>query len=412
MNRNKKKWIALAAAMACGMPLLAQAQSNVTIYGKLYPQINKASIYGATAGGTAGSTLVGTLGSPTADDIDGTNMESSNSRLGFRGSEKLGGSLTAIFQLEMGVGLDNGIGGDGTRLFSRNTFVGLAGDAGTIKIGRMDTVYKDIGDSLSFLGISSGNFVAISSVLSKPGIGDSGSSFHLRRDNAVLYESPEISGFQGQFMYSLGELGGGTRNNSLMSGGVKYEGGPFYFALAHERHYDFFGGSRNVARSLSNYDRTAKTGLPGTSSTDSATRLTAQYKVTKNTRVEGNISRMEFDESGGAAGRFSSYETNTWGLNAQHKTGQWVLQASYARGDDGSCSLVGGSACTTAGLGGSQLNMGGSYSLSKRTMVYLIASKLKNDEFANRSNVGELNDGDVARGQDMRQVALGLSHTF
>lgn len=412
MIRNKKTLIAMAAAFACGMPLLAQAQSNVTIYGKLYPQLNSARAYGATAAGTGGNTLVGTISSPAADNVDGTFLESSNSRLGFRGTESLGGSLKAIWQLEMGVGVDNGLGGDGSRLFSRNTFVGLSGNAGMVKIGRFDTVYKDIGDSLSFLGISSGNFVSSSAVLSKPGIGGSASSFHLRRDNAILYESPAVGGFQGQVMYSLGESGRGSRKNSLVSGGITYEGGPFYFALAHERHYDFFGGSRNVARALSNYDRTLGRGLPGTSATDIATRLTAQYKATKNTKVEANISRLDYDEEGGAAGRFENYHTDTWSINGQHKMGAVVLQASYASGDDGSCSLVGGAACNTSGLGGGQLNLGASYSLSKRTMVYLIGSKLRNEAFANRSNLGELNDGGVGRGQDMRQVALGLSHTF
>lgn len=412
MIGNKKTLIAMAAAFACGTPLLAQAQSNVTVYGKLYPQLNSARAYGATAAGTSGNILIGTIASPTAEDVEGTVLESSNSRLGFRGSESLGGSLKAIWQLEMALGVDNGIGGDGTRLFSRDNFVGLSGNGGTLKIGRLDTIYKNIGDSLSFLGISSGNFVAISSVLAKPGIGDSGSSFHLRRDNVVQYESPTVNGFQGMVSYSLGEIANSTRNNSLFGAGVTYEGGPFYFALAHERHYDFFGGSRNVARPLSNYDRTLRRGLPGTSSTDTATRLTAQYAVTKNTKVEANIARMDYDEEGGAAGRFQNYQTDTWSINGQHKMGAVMLQASYASGDDGSCSLVGGGACTTAGLGGSQLNLGASYSLSKRTMVYLIGSKLRNEAFANRSNLGELNDGAVARGQDIRQIALGLSHTF
>jgi predicted porin len=393
------------------MPILAQAQSNVTIYGRLYPQINDARVYGATPVGASGNTLVGAISSRDAD-VEGTVMESSNSRLGFRGTESLGGSLKAIWQLELGVGVDNGIGGDGTRLFSRDNFVGLTGNAGTIKIGRMDTIYKNIGDSLSFLGISSGNFVSNSSVLSKPGIGDSAASFHLRRDNVVQYESPEFNGFQALIEYSLGELANSSRNNSLFGVGITYQGGPFYFALAHERHHNFFGGSRNVARPLSNYDRNLGRGLPGTSATDTGTRLTALYEVTKNTKVEGNISRLDFDEEGGAAGRFKNYRTDTWSINAQHKIGAFVVQAAYASGDDGNCSLVGGAACSTADLGGNQLNLGASYSLSKRTMVYLIGSKLTNERFANRSNLGDVNDGEAGRGQDIRQVALGLSHVF
>jgi predicted porin len=412
MIRNTKTSIAMAAAFACGMPLLAQAAPNVEIYGKLYPQINNARAYGATPAGTPGNTLIGTIGSPAPENVDGTVLESSNSRLGFRGVEDLGGGLKAFWQLELGVGVDNGIGGDGTRLFSRDTFVGLSGSAGAIKIGRMDTIYKAVGDSLSFLGISSGNFVAISSVLAKPGIGDSATSFHLRRDNVVQYESPEVGGFQALVQYSLGETNGSTRNNSLFGAGITYTDGPYYFALAHERHYDFFGGSRNIERALSNYDRTLRAGLPGTRSTDFATRLTAQYAVTKNTKVEANISRLEYDEEGGAAGRFANYRTDTWSLNVQQKLGAFTLQAAYASGDDGECTLVGGAVCNTAGLGGKQLNLGASYAFSKRTMVYLIASKLENEALGNRTNLGELNDGAVGRGQDIRQVALGLSHTF
>lgn len=408
LNRTS---IAVAAIFACAMPVLAQAQSDVTVYGKLYPQVNNGRAYGGTPVGASGNTLVGPI-TEEVDNVDGTVMESSNSRLGFRGTEKLGGSLKAIWQIEMGVGVDNGIGGDGTRLFSRDTFVGLSGDAGTIKIGRMDTVYKSIGDALSFLGISSGNFVSTSNVLSKPGIGGSGSSFHLRRDNVVQYTSPEKGGFQGMVEYSLGELSSSGRNNSLFGIGVTYEGGPFYFALAHERHYDFFGGSRNVARTLSNYDRTAGQGLAGTRSTDTGTRLTAQYALTKNTKVEANIARLEYDEEGGALGRFENYRTDTWSINAQHKIGAFVLQASYASGDDGDCKLVGGGSCNTVELGGKQLNLGASYSFSKRTMLYLIGSKLENDAFSNRSNLGDLNGGDAGRGQQIRQLALGLSHTF
>ncbi|WP_211223763.1 porin [Massilia niastensis] len=412
MIGNTRTSIAMAAAFACGMPLLAQAAPSVEIYGKLYPQINNARAYGATPAGTRGNTLIGTIASPATENVDGTVMESSNSRLGFRGVEDLGGGLKAFWQLEMGVGVDNGIGGDGTRLFSRDNFVGLSGSAGTIKIGRMDTIYKGIGDALSFLGISSGNFVSNSSVLSKPGIGDSATSFHLRRDNVVQYESPEVGGFQALVQYSLGELASSTRNNSLFGAGITYQGGPFYFALAHERHYDFFGGSRNVERALSNYDRTLRVGLPGTRSTDSATRFTAQYAVTKNTKVEANISRLDYDEEGGAVGRFANYRTDTWSINVQQKLGAFTLQAAYASGDDGECTLVGGAVCSTAGLGGKQLNLGASYSFSKRSMIYLIGSKLENEALGIRTNLGELNDGVVGRGQDIRQVALGVSHTF
>jgi hypothetical protein len=58
------------------------------------------------------------------------------SRLGFRGSEDLGGGLKAIFTLETGVYVDTGTSGQGNRLFGRQAWVGLAGNWGQLTLGR------------------------------------------------------------------------------------------------------------------------------------------------------------------------------------------------------------------------------------------------------------------------------------
>jgi predicted porin len=410
---SKKKVIAAAALVACGAPLMAQAQTSVTVYGKLYPQINNVRLDGATPAGTVGGALVGTIGAPTAADVTHTVMESPNARLGFKGKEKLGSGMTAFFQLETAFGVDDGQLAS-TRLFHRNTFVGLDGGFGTVKLGRMDTVYKDIGATLSFLGVSSGNFVSTSAVLSKPGIGSSGTSFNLRADNTIMYESPEFAGFKGLLSYSLGEVPGDTGSGSILSTGVTYEKGPLYLALAHERHEDFFGGSRNSPASRRNFTTVGgvRTPNPGAESTDTATRLTALYKIGKSIRVEGNIARLEYDETGGTAGRFQNYRTYTWSLGADYRIGAFTVATSYAHADDGSCSLVGGAACSTDGLSGNQFNLGASYALSKRTLLFAIASQLNNDRFARYDNLVQGNGGNVARGQDIRQIALGLSHSF
>lgn len=406
---SRKKMIAVAAAVACGAPLAALAQSNVTVYGKLYPQINKIDVKGATARGTAVSTLTAAIPATRPEDSDLIAMESSNARIGFRGSEDLGGGLKGIFQLEGAFGVDDGTFGTAGKLFSRNTFVGLSGGFGVVKLGRMDTVYKELGDTLSFLGVSSGNFVSNSEVLSKPGFGGSNASFHLRADNTIMYESPEVAGFQGLFGYSLGEVAGNNSRASIISTGVKFENGPIYVALGHERHDDFFGGSRNSPSALRNITGTdTRAPLPGASAEDTATRLTLQYKFTKDTRVEANVARLEFDEEGGAAGRFQNYRTVTWGIGAEQRMGPTTFAVSYVQADDGSCSLVGGAACSTRGLGSKQLSLGSSYALSKRTALFLIGSYLKNDESARRNNSAL----DVAPGQDTRQIALGVSHNF
>jgi len=403
MHQKQKTVMTLAIAAALALPLAASAQSSVTIYGKLYPQYERSSQSGATATGAAVSSLSNAAVSTPDDDT--LSMESPNSRLGFRGSEKISGNLKAIFQLEMGFGVDSGSLNNPAVLFGRNTFLGLSGDFGTVKAGNFDTVYKELGDTIGFFGVSSGNFVAISNVISKSGVGtSSSSSFHLRRSNSLEYITPEFGGFQALFDYSLGEVaGGGVSKGSVISTGVTYKAGPVYAALAYEVHNDLFGGSKNVKSSLRNNSN------PLASSDDRAIRLTGQYKFGKATKVELNIARLQYEETGGAAGKFADYDKNTWSIAGEHKMGAVTLAAGYGHGSEGSCSLVGGAACNTRGLDGSMLSVGAAYSLSKRTMLYALGSRINNGDSAQYANLAKT---DVAMGQNISTFAVGLSHSF
>jgi predicted porin len=403
LKNTKLTAIALAVAATCSLPLAAQAQSNVTIYGKLYPELVRTDVSGATAKGVPVSTLSATPAGGA--DYTATSEDSPNSRLGFRGSEDLGNGLKAIFQLEMGFGVDTGANSSATSLFSRDTWVGLSGGFGTVRLGSMDTVYKNLGDTMSFLGVSSGNFISTSNILSKPGIGSSSaSSFHLRRANSIIYETPEIGGFQWLFDYSLGEVANDISKGSVISTGVKYEAGPVYAAIAYERHNDLFGGSKNVPSALRNDAN------PLANSRDSAVRATVQYKFGKETRAEVNLVQAKYDETGGTVGKFDSYDHKVWSIALEHKiTPAVTLVGSYGQSSAGSCSLVGNVACNTSGLEGKMLNLGAGYSLSKRTMLFALASYMGNGVSATYSN---LNDGKPLPGQDIKMFAAGISHSF
>lgn len=58
------------------------------------------------------------------------------SRIGFRGTEDLGGGQKAVFTLENGFAPDSGSLNQGGRLFGRQTWVGLSGDWGQLTVGR------------------------------------------------------------------------------------------------------------------------------------------------------------------------------------------------------------------------------------------------------------------------------------
>lgn len=396
MNKNLGR-LGLAAGVLW-LPFQCHAQGNsVQIYGKLYPQINNVRTTGATAPGTAVSTLAVL---PTGVNLDSkVELESSDSWFGFRGSEQLGNDWKLIWQIEGNAAVDNGTG----TIAGRNTHIGVAGPLGTLRLGKIDTVYKSIGDTLSFLGVGPRNHVSHNNIISKAGFGTNiSSSFHLRRENSLRYESPKVHGFQVHVMYSPDEAKTETRDSDLGSYGVTYGSGALYLALAHEIHHDFFAGSRNSPAALSNLAN------PGARSKDTATRASVKYAM-GSTTAEFDYAWKKYQETGGAAGRFEQYKNGSWLLGLEHKLGTVTLSTSYMVGEEGSCTLAGGRPCTTEGLDGKQFNLGASYALSKRTYLFAIASRLKNGKSATFSNMA---NNTPAAGADITQASLGISHSF
>ena len=267
-----------------------------------------------------------------------------------------------------------------------------------------DTVYKEIGDTLSFLGVSSGSFVSNSNVLSRQGFGaSSAGSFHLRRANSIRYESPEYRGWQALAQYSPDEAKTPSRNAWLWSLGGLYTSGPLYAALAYEIHNDTFGGSRNVPSALSNASD------PNARARDTGLRATVQYRFGDHT-VETNVARMTYAERGGRSGRFERYAHTAASLGIDSKwTDPWRTAASYVYAGAGTCRLFDGVPCSTSGLEGHQLALGAAYYFSKRTYVFALYARIWNGRSAQYNNV----DGvDVPPGADPQQFALGITYNF
>ncbi len=393
--------IAVAAAMAAPAAL---AQTNVTLYGKLYPHLINEKGSGATAVGTPRSTLSSAL--PGTNGVTKNNgMTSGNSRFGLRGTEDLGGGLKALFQLESSFALEDGTT-SAPQFWDRDTYIGLSSKAlGTLKLGQIDTVFKEYGDTIGILGVSSGTFMSSSNILRKPGFGTSNAArFHERMGNSVQYESPEFGGFQFGVQVSDDGLASAANDQKAYSYGVKYDQGPFFVALAHEIHDDFFGGSAQAPSALRNSI------LTGTSK-DTATQLTLQWRLNKQHKFEIDVIRKQYDETG-AVGRFKSYKNTAYQVAMENRwSDTFRTAAHYVKSDAGSCSLIGGAACNTDGLEGSQLVVGASYYLSRRTYGFAAASKLTNGKSA-RFSTSQLSGARTNYGEDLTQFAVGISHNF
>lgn len=178
-NRNALAVTALLAAV-CGS---AQAQSSVTIYGVVDAGLEhqKASA-GANGPATSTTNLVnGTFGA---------------SRLGFRGSEDLGGGLRAFFQIEHGFNINDGTV-TGAAFWGRKAIVGLGRSWGDLSLGRDYTPGFWV------------QFVTDVNAFAMYGNSGTMSAFALtgmlRMNNGIYYVSPEINGFRGRLTYSLGD---------------------------------------------------------------------------------------------------------------------------------------------------------------------------------------------------------------
>lgn len=402
----RKKILVGAVAAAVSVPGLALAATNfgsgdnvIELYGKAYPEVVIPHGSGAT---DAGATVATFAGTPTGENsvIRRTEMESSNTRFGIRGHEKLGPNLSAIFQLETAFHVDS----NDSKFAQRNSFVGLSGKTwGSVKVGRMDTPFKKYGDELSFLGVSSGNFVSTSSVLRKTGYGtNSAMSFHLRRQNAIQYESPNVAGLHAAVQYSTNEADTAHLKPHVWSGGVEWARGPVRVALGYEEHWDLFGGSKGVPKSMSNASD------PNVNSKDKAWEAMVLYKLGRHT-FEADYNEKKYDENATVTGRFLSYKNSAYALKWEAKWSRaFRTEIAYVKAMKGSCSRV-NATCSTDGLDGSLLNLGLAYYFSPRTYLFVLGSILKNG-FSSRYNNEELQDPSV--GEDITQWAVGLSHSF
>ncbi len=116
-----KKLVALAVAGACALPLTAQAQTaNVTLYGRINMDA-EVIINQKQDTSTASQQIKGNY----------YRVSSNSSRVGVRGDENLGGGLHAIFQVEERYDSSN----SSNVTMSGDTYVGLQGGWGTLKIG-------------------------------------------------------------------------------------------------------------------------------------------------------------------------------------------------------------------------------------------------------------------------------------
>ncbi|MEO7742306.1 MAG: porin [Usitatibacter sp.] len=405
----QKKALVLALGAALMIPSAAYAQKSkdkpeadsvVELYGKVYPELIFPSSKGATSVGTPLCTICGSARPSTF--VSRTELDSSNSRFGIRGHEKLAPGLKAIFQLETQFLVDQNT----TTFATRDSFVGLASGWGTVKLGRMDTPFKDYGDDVSFLGVSSGNITSTSNVYRHVGFGtqNRAARFHERAINVVQYESPHLGPFEWKSQYSAGEndTTSPPRRPHWWSHGGKLEFGNFEILAGYEQHLDFFGLSANAPTAMRN------TTDPNVRSKDEAFEVALKLKVGKH-QFEIDANKKRYRENGATVtGRVQEYKNTAYMfLYDVRLSPQWRLAFHYVKAKQGTCARV-NAVCNTDGLDGSQTSLGVAYHFSRRTYLFLMGAFIKNGYSAVYNSAAQ----GIAPGEDVRQIAAGIHTAF
>lgn len=403
-----KKLIVLAVAGALAAPVAAMA--DTTIYGA-------ANVSFDMVNSSNGTTLANnTVASPASANA---NQVSSNaSRIGFKGTEDLGGGTSAVYQIETLVNIDNSGAGNG--LATRNTFAGLSGESwGTLILGRHDTPYKlatrgldmfadTIADNRSLMGggVGVGAFGVSSAV-----------SFDGRQGDVVAYISPAMSGFTAAVAYVAGSETPLPSATTVLKGSAwslagLYNAGPLNGSLSYEVHDLGTAGTGTLGA------------LPGTVVTgqkESAWKLGVGYSMDQ-FAVNAAYEKTNDNFGGGATTSTAGFGTvggNAFGHSAYYLAGKFNVSASdavklaYTKSGDINGADVAAMKLNTAA---SQLSVGYDHSMSKRTMVYALYTKLTNKAGSAYGlvNADATSGGVAANGFNSSPSAwsLGMKHTF
>jgi len=198
----KKTTAALGAALLVLSAQGAFAQSSVTLYGIVDTSVRYLSNADANNNGQFAM---------TEGPITG-------SRWGLKGSEDLGGGLSAVFRLENGFDLWNGQLASANTLFNRTAYVGLSSKQfGTLTVGRQQTpFFEEMGDTFDPMYL--GNYWQDSWIYNPTGP-------FLYANNSVKY-AYSASGLDLKAIYGFGNQAGSVGRDSMYGLTAAYAMGP------------------------------------------------------------------------------------------------------------------------------------------------------------------------------------------
>jgi predicted porin len=364
-----KKVLAVLVVLAVGcvgsMVFAAESETpvvkgNVEVYGQAKVSVDLIS---------TGSSSTGIV------DKNLSRVSSNSSRLGVKGKEDLGNGLSLVMQAEMAVGYDVGT----TTFKWRETYAGFSHEqVGTLLFGIHYTPYYLATGPLNPFGDTMGDYRAIMGTVNGK------LSFGNRTDNTIMYITPKWGGFQ--MMASTSESGQENKVSTASAAGqysvsATYSGGPLYVALAHEQQNNGFGkfdaaGAKESGSKV------------GAGFTFGGTKVGLVYEALKNDQSD------------------SVYTRNAYYASVSQKLGAETIKIAYGKAEDGKSS---------ANTGATLMSIGIDHTFSKRTKVYALYAKTKNEDGATYGLGTDAEGGAYAptiAGDSPSVISFGVNHSF
>ena len=204
----KKTLIALASVAAVGFAFAQQ----VSLYGKIDANIGVTTSNSGAAG---------------EQDLAATQVSSgglSGSRWGMKGTEDLGGGMSASFQLESGLAVDTGV----STGFMNQAFIKLAGNFGAISLGRQYNAADNLWSDLDAQEYSNS---AMGYAWNNGAHSDAGNV-----NNMIQYTLPAMGNFSAYVQVAPGENNdiSGRSAGNYVAVAANYANGPFAIGVAYE----------------------------------------------------------------------------------------------------------------------------------------------------------------------------------
>jgi|CXWL01.1.fsa_nt_gi predicted porin len=393
----QKKLIVVALAAAFALPTASYADNgNFTFYGVAdlsYDFVN-------TGDGTTTAN-----GATTVTGVSKRVVSSNVSKFGFKGGQDLGDGLSANWQVEQQINIDES--STSNTFANRNSFINVKSEKlGVALFGRHDTPYKFASRKLDMFGDNIGDNRALMGAPKKASLptpapsaadsaayfaGASNQGFELRPNNIFMYTTPTFSGFNAAIAaVNLKEANTNTTNtrDRLISLAVMYDIAPFYGSVAHETH-----------KLESNVTATK----PGQD--ESATRLGFGFKPEGKPFEVTAVYEKTTDNLGALGANLNGHSAAY--LGAKYMMGSNAVKLGY-----GKAGQLANTAITDSGA--TQVTIGYDHGLSKNTKLYALYSKITNGKginygFSQSSGAASTVSG---YGTSPSVVSLGVKHSF